>query len=181
MNTKYFLKPVLMIGGVFLSFLVIGKFFAPKDAPPADPAAAASPAGPSKEVVEAGAKKSPPDGPAAKLGPKAVKTASGLQYEDLVVGTGAVAAEGKTVDVHYTGTLTDGTKFDSSRDRGQPYSLTLPGQVIKGWNEGLPGMKVGGKRKLVVPPDLGYGNQGSGETIPPGATLVFDLELVAVK
>jgi len=180
-NNNPFLKPVLIIGGVFLGFFVVGKFFAPKDAPAADPAAAASPAGPSKEVVEAGTKKSPPDGPAAKLGPKAVKTATGLQYEDIVVGTGAEAADGKTVDVHYTGTLTDGTKFDSSRDRGEPYSLTLPGQVIKGWNEGIPGMKVGGKRKLVIPPALGYGDQGQGGTIPPGATLVFEVELMAVK
>jgi FKBP-type peptidyl-prolyl cis-trans isomerase FkpA len=115
----------------------------------------------------------------AKLGAKAVKTKSGLQYEDLVVGSGSEAKDGKTVKVHYTGWLTDGTKFDSSLDRGEPFELSLPGQVIKGWNEGIPGMKVGGKRKLLIPPDLGYGASETGP-IPANSTLVFEVELLQV-
>lgn len=120
------------------------------------------------------------DGEKAKLGPSAVTTKTGLKYEDLKVGTGQEAKEGSTVQVHYTGWLTDGKKFDSSKDHGQPYELTLPGQVIAGWNEGIPGMKEGGTRKLVIPAALGYGEQGQGE-IPPGATLVFEVELLKVK
>ncbi|WP_395088816.1 FKBP-type peptidyl-prolyl cis-trans isomerase [Armatimonas sp.] len=108
-------------------------------------------------------------------------TKSGLKYEDLVVGAGKEAKDGTTVDVLYTGWLTDGTKFDSSADHNnEPYSFSLPGQVVAGWNEGLPGMKVGGKRKLVIPAALGYGETGQG-TIPPGATLVFEIELLKVK
>ncbi|MDO8964938.1 MAG: FKBP-type peptidyl-prolyl cis-trans isomerase [Coriobacteriia bacterium] len=103
--------------------------------------------------------------------------------EDLKVGTGAEAVKGKTVSVHYTGWLTDGTKFDSSVDRGQPFEFALgQGQVISGWDEGVAGMKVGGKRKLTIPPAMGYGEQGAGNgAIPPGATLVFDVELLGVK
>ncbi len=108
-------------------------------------------------------------------------TDSGLRYTDLVVGTGPSPRTGQTTVVHYTGTLTDGTKFDSSRDKGQPYSFALgTGSVIKGWDEGVATMKVGGRRKLVVPPVLGYGAAGQG-TIPPNATLVFDVELLDVK
>ena len=104
---------------------------------------------------------------------------SGLKYQDLKVGDGAVAENGMTVSVHYTGWLTDGTKFDSSVDRGQPFSFHLgAGQVIRGWDEGVRGMRVGGKRKLTIPPDLGYGAAGTpGGPIPPNATLVFDVEL----
>jgi FKBP-type peptidyl-prolyl cis-trans isomerase len=110
-----------------------------------------------------------------------VTTPSGLRYTDLVVGTGPSPRVGQTAVVHYTGTLTDGTQFDSSRDRGQPYSFPLGmGSVIKGWDEGVATMKVGGRRKLVVPPVLGYGAAGKG-TIPPNATLVFDVELLDVK
>lgn len=110
------------------------------------------------------------------------KTASGLQYQDMVAGTGPEATPGQTAVVHYTGWLTDGTKFDSSRDRGQPFSFPLGGgQVIAGWDEGVAGMKVGGRRKLVIPPDLGYGAMGSPPVIPASATLVFDVELVDVK
>ncbi len=105
-----------------------------------------------------------------------------LQIEDLQVGTGAEATAGRSVDVHYTGWLTNGTKFDSSVDRGRPFSFSLgAGRVIKGWDQGVAGMRVGGKRKLTIPPELGYGARGAGGTIPPNATLVFEVELLAVK
>jgi FKBP-type peptidyl-prolyl cis-trans isomerase len=108
-------------------------------------------------------------------------TASGLQYKDLETGTGAEARPRSPVQVHYTGELTDGRKFDSSRDRGDPLDVTLGvGQVIQGWDEGVTGMKVGGRRILVIPPELGYGARGAGGVIPPNATLVFDVELVGV-
>lgn len=111
-----------------------------------------------------------------------VTTSSGLQYEDIKVGTGAEATAGHNVSVHYTGTLTNGQKFDSSVDRGQPFQFPLgAGMVIKGWDEGVSGMKVGGKRKLTIPPQLGYGERGAGGAIPPNATLVFDVELLAVN
>ena len=114
-------------------------------------------------------------------GPKEVTTPSGLKYEDIKVGTGDVAETGKTVSVHYTGTLTNGTKFDSSKDRGQPFDFPLGGgRVIKGWDEGVKGMKVGGVRKLTIPPELGYGSRGAGGVIPPNATLVFEVELLKV-
>ena len=112
-----------------------------------------------------------------------------LIKKDVVVGTGAEAVAGKTVSVHYTGWLYDasapdhkGKKFDSSRDRGQPFDFPLgAGRVIKGWDEGVAGMKVGGQRTLIIPPDLGYGARGAGGVIPPNATLVFDVELLDVK
>jgi FKBP-type peptidyl-prolyl cis-trans isomerase len=104
-----------------------------------------------------------------------------LVIEDIVVGTGAEAKSGDTVTVHYTGWLTDGTKFDSSVDAGQPLQFPLgQGYVIQGWDEGVAGMKVGGKRKLIIPPDMGYGAQGAGGVIPPNATLVFEVELVSI-
>jgi FKBP-type peptidyl-prolyl cis-trans isomerase FkpA len=106
-------------------------------------------------------------------------TASGLKYEDLVVGTGAEAKAGQSVTVHYTGWLTDGKKFDSSKDRKDPFVFPLgAGRVIKGWDEGVQGMKVGGKRKLTIPPGIGYGPRGAGSVIPPNATLVFEVELL---
>jgi FKBP-type peptidyl-prolyl cis-trans isomerase len=109
-----------------------------------------------------------------------VKTSSGLQYADLVVGQGREAHAGETVTVHYTGTLLDGTKFDSSKDRDRPFSFRLgAGQVIKGWDEGVAGMKIGGTRKLVIPPQLGYGARGAGSVIPPNAVLIFIVELLA--
>jgi FKBP-type peptidyl-prolyl cis-trans isomerase len=108
-------------------------------------------------------------------------TPSGLQYWDIVVGTGPTAAPGNTVHVHYSGYLTSGEKFDSSRDRNEPFSFPLgAGQVIKGWDEGVAGMKVGGQRQLRIPPELGYGSAGAGGAIPPNATLVFDVELLGV-
>jgi FKBP-type peptidyl-prolyl cis-trans isomerase FkpA len=116
-----------------------------------------------------------------KVTGKPITTPSGLQYWDIVVGTGAIAVAGKTVKVHYTGWLTDGKKFDSSVDRGQPLSFPLGGgRVIKGWDEGVAGMKVGGKRQLRIPSELGYGARGAGGVIPPNATLIFDVELLDV-
>lgn len=109
-------------------------------------------------------------------------TPSGLQYEDLTVGDGDEAKAGHNVQVHYTGWLTDGTKFDSSLDRGTPFGFELGGgMVIRGWDEGVQGMKIGGKRKLVIPPDLGYGPRGAGGVIPPNATLVFEVELLGLR
>ena len=111
-----------------------------------------------------------------------ITTASGLQYEDQTVGTGAEAVVGKIVEVHYTGTLKSGTKFDSSLDRGKPFNFKLGGgQVIKGWDEGVAGMKEGGKRKLVIPSDLAYGKRGAGGVIGPDAELTFIVELLKVK
>ena len=107
---------------------------------------------------------------------------NGLVIEDLVAGNGDTAESGKTVSVHYTGWLTDGTKFDSSKDRNQPFSFPLgAGYVIKGWDQGVQGMKVGGTRKITIPPELGYGARGAGGVIPPNATLVFEVELLGVS
>jgi peptidylprolyl isomerase len=109
-------------------------------------------------------------------------TPSGLQYEDLVVGSGESPRTGQTAVVHYTGWLDDGKKFDSSVDRGRPFEFQVgTGQVIKGWDEGVATMKVGGKRKLLIPPGLGYGARGAGGVIPPNARLTFEVELLGVK
>ncbi len=111
-----------------------------------------------------------------------VATVSGLKYVDLAEGTGATPQEGQTVTVHYTGTLENGKKFDSSVDRGQPFNFRIgKGAVIKGWDEGLASMKVGGKRKLIIPPALGYGERGAPPNIPPNSILLFDVELLDVR
>src|SRR5687767_3286802 len=109
------------------------------------------------------------------------KPMADLKIEDIVAGDGLEAKAGMKVVVHYTGWLTNGTKFDSSKDRGTPFSFLLgKGQVIKGWDQGVQGMKVGGKRKLTIPPEMGYGSRGAGGVIPPNATLVFEVELLGV-
>jgi len=134
----------------------------------------------------------PPPGPKApgdfdkkpfKGNGKVVTLPGGLKYEDMTIGTGATAETGKTAVMHYTGTLTNGTKFDSSRDRGETFPVPLgAGRVIKGWDQGIPGMKVGGRRKLTIPASLAYGDSGTPDgAIPPGATIVFDVELMDVK
>jgi peptidylprolyl isomerase len=111
-----------------------------------------------------------------------VTTPSGLKYIELEEGTGATPERGQTVVVHYTGTLENGNKFDSSRDRNSPFEFKIgTGQVIKGWDEGLSTMKVGGRRQLIIPAELGYGSRGAGGVIPPNATLLFDVELLGIK
>ena len=121
--------------------------------------------------------------PSGGGGGNEVTTPSGLRYEDTKVGTGPEAKSGQMAVVHYTGWLTDGKKFDSSKDRGQPFSFPLGGgRVIKGWDEGVQGMKVGGTRKLTIPANLGYGAQGTpGGPIPPNATLVFEVDLLELR
>jgi FKBP-type peptidyl-prolyl cis-trans isomerase len=114
--------------------------------------------------------------------PELTTTKSGLKYKDLTPGSGTTAVKGKVASVHYTGWLVDGSKFDSSLDRNEPFEFQIgAGRVIKGWDEGVAGMKVGGKRRLVIPPDLGYGSSGAGGVIPPDATLIFEVELLGVK
>jgi FKBP-type peptidyl-prolyl cis-trans isomerase len=120
--------------------------------------------------------------PASVAAMPEVTTASGLKYQILKAGNGAEAKPGQRVSVHYTGWLTNGTKFDSSVDRGQPFQFALgAGQVIRGWDEGVSGMKIGEKRKLTIPSELGYGAAGAGAVIPPNATLVFEVELLGVQ
>jgi FKBP-type peptidyl-prolyl cis-trans isomerase FkpA len=113
---------------------------------------------------------------------KVITTKSGLKYVELKEGTGDEAKAGQVVEVHYTGWLKDGTKFDSSKDRNESFKFPLgAGRVIKGWDEGVAGMKVGGKRKLIIPPDLAYGKRGAGNKIPPDAELTFEVELLGIK
>jgi len=117
----------------------------------------------------------------AKVGQK-MTTPSGLEYEDETIGKGPKPTKGQHVTVHYVGTLTNGTKFDSSRDRDEPFTFAIgEGEVIAGWDEGVMSMHVGGRRKLTIPPQLGYGAHGAGGVIPPNATLIFDVELLDVK
>ncbi len=123
-----------------------------------------------------------PEAPTDVTGAELTTTESGLQYYDLQPGTGPSPGPGQTAVVHYTGWLQDGTKFDSSLDRGEPFEFAVgAGQVIPGWDEGVASMQVGGKRQLVIPSDLGYGQQGAGGVIPPDATLIFEVELLEVK
>lgn len=160
----------------------------------ASPVAEASPVVESSPVADDSKMVGPPPPPPGPKAPgdfdkkpfkgngKVVKSESGLQYEDMTVGKGTLAEPGKTCVMHYTGTLTDGTKFDSSRDRGEAFSFPLGGgQVIKGWDEGVAGMKVGGRRKLTIPYQIAYGEEGRPPTIPPKATLIFDVELMDVQ
>jgi peptidylprolyl isomerase len=124
----------------------------------------------------------PQDGKAAQTEAREIVTPTGLKYLDLKVGEGPEATAGKNVKVHYIGRLENGTKFDSSLDRQEPFTFRLgAGEVIEGWDQGVAGMKVGGKRKLIIPSDLGYGEQGAGEAIPPGATLIFEVELLGIE
>jgi len=141
--------------------------------PPGDPITPTKPAIPANPVGDANI---------SKGNANVMTTDSGLQYEDIVVGEGESPKAGQMVTVHYTGTLTDGKKFDSSRDRNQPFQFKIGvGQVIKGWDEGVMSMKVGGRRTLTIPASLGYGARGAGGVIPPNATLIFDVELLGVK
>jgi FKBP-type peptidyl-prolyl cis-trans isomerase FkpA len=144
-----------------------------------DPSATTAP---DKAGVPSAPELSEPTSPGVPVGkPQIVTTASGLQIEDRAIGTGPAAEPGRTVVVHYTGWLTSGKKFDSSRDRGKPFVFVLgKKKVIAGWEEGVAGMRVGGKRQLVIPPKLGYGPQGT-PVIPGNATLVFDVELLDVR
>jgi FKBP-type peptidyl-prolyl cis-trans isomerase FkpA len=122
-----------------------------------------------------------PSGPTKVTG-QPQSTASGVEYWDIKVGTGKTAVAGKKLSMHYTGWLTNGKKFDSSLDHDEPFSFTLgTGEVIKGWDEGVAGMKVGGKRQLKIPPAAGYGSRGAPPVVPPNATLIFDVELLDVK
>ncbi len=159
----------------FAVCLVLSLLFAGCAAPAATPAPTAAPASAAKPAGATAA-------PSASSGPSfPVQPVTQLKVEDLKAGAGAEAVDGKTVTVNYTGWLTNGTKFDSSLDRNQPFSFVLgAGRVIKGWDQGVKGMKVGGKRRLTIPPSLGYGAQANGP-IPANSTLVFDVELLDVK
>lgn len=162
-------RPGILLLAAALATGCAGAYGSKADAPNGGTPAPAAPAPPAAAT-------------GAAAGGKVHKLASGLVYEDLVVGNGKMADPGLAVSVHYTGWLTDGTKFDSSLDRNQPFQFTLgQGSVIRGWDEGVKGMRIGGKRKLTIPPDLGYGAQGAGGVIPPNATLVFEVELLGVK
>jgi FKBP-type peptidyl-prolyl cis-trans isomerase len=173
MTHRFVLIGLIALIGV--AFFIASKAMA-QDKKDATPGADSTPSASQTPAAKAAAHKK------AKSASKTITTASGLKYQVLKPGTGAVAQAGQQVSVHYTGWLTDGTKFDSSVDRGQPFQFTLgAGQVIKGWDEGVLGMKVGEKRKLTIPSSLGYGERGAGNVIPPNATLVFDVELLGVQ
>lgn len=171
----------LIAAGALLSASAV--FAADTDTQPTTPAPASeTPAAPATPAASA------PAAPAAMTASDVVTTDSGLQYRELKVGTGESAGPGNMVSVHYTGWLQNadgsrGKKFDSSRDRGEPIEFPLgTGKVIKGWDEGINGMKVGGRRRLVIPPAIAYGSRNVGNgTIPPNSTLIFEVELVKVK
>jgi FKBP-type peptidyl-prolyl cis-trans isomerase len=162
---------------LILSLIVLATGCSQSEAPKQDqPAAQPAAAAPAQAATAA------PPPAAAAAAPQPGATVTELKIEDSKIGTGAVAVAGKSVTVHYTGWLTDGTKFDSSKDRGQPFTFQLgAGQVIKGWDQGVVGMKIGGVRKLTIPASLGYGERGAGGVIPPNATLVFEVELLGVN
>lgn len=135
-------------------------------------------AGPSFAAVRQGE----PTPPAQRANNKEVVTRSGLRYTEIKIGEGTEAKAGNTVEVHYVGRLEDGTRFDASENPEHPFTFRIGiDDVIQGWHEGITGMKVGGKRRLVVPPELGYGKQGAGQVVPPNATLIFEVELVQVR
>jgi peptidylprolyl isomerase len=153
----------------------------PEQSQPATQPEAAAPAPATPAPAEA-AKPAEPAPTKTAPAAKTITTASGLKYQDLLEGKGPSPKPGSHVMVHYTGWLTNGTKFDSSLDRNQPFTFTLGrGEVIKGWDEGVATMRVGGKRKLTIPPGLGYGSRGAGGVIPPNATLIFEVELLGFQ
>jgi FKBP-type peptidyl-prolyl cis-trans isomerase len=176
---------LVRVVGVLSVCLALAVLCGCESAPNGKPSTPASP--PSKPAVDApapapAAKPAPASESSEKAAPAKAAEVTKLEITDEVVGTGAVAEPGKTVVVHYRGTLTDGTEFDSSRKHGEPFRFPLgAGRVIRGWDEGVKGMKVGGKRKLVIPPDMAYGQEGAPGAIPPNATLRFDVELLDVK
>lgn len=175
-----------VIGAAALLLLALSSIGTNRNAAAADPAAAAPAAlpGANNAAQPPPVPTRAPQGAAAPAPAGAVTTASGLQYVDEVVGNGAQPKPGQTVMVNYSGYLDNGTKFDSSFDHSPPGPLKFPlgaGRVIRGWDEGIASMKVGGKRKLIIPPNLAYGERGSGSVIPPNARLTFDVELVGVE
>lgn len=163
-----------------VAVLVAVQMTSPKPAEvSADPLATVSPAAQPEKIATTPPKE---DKKSPMTDADYTTTPSGLKYKDIVKGTGESPTNGQTVEVHYTGTLTDGSKFDSSRDRGQTFKFPIGvGRVIKGWDEGVGTMQIGGRRELVIPPELGYGASGAGGVIPPNATLIFDVELISVK
>ncbi len=167
-----------LLGGVSLLGFACAKLTAPPEQISTDTTTAASAPAPQAR----GSAPQPKVAPTAPLATAAQNQPDAkVQMQDLVVGKGQEAKTGDTVSVHYVGTLTDGKEFDQSRKRGQPFSFPLgQGRVIKGWDQGVVGMKVGGKRKLTIPPSLGYGDRGAG-SIPPNSTLLFEVELLEIK
>src|ERR1017187_3168837 len=182
-NTTMMLYRFASRHALVVALVVLAVGCSQSEAPKQDATAPVAATAPTQSAADAVSP--PPIGatpPTAAATPQPGATVTELKIEETKVGTGAEAVTGKSVSVHYTGWLTDGTKFDSSKDRGQPFSFQLgAGQVIKGWDQGVAGMKVGGVRKLTIPPELGYGARGAGGVIPPNATLVFEVELLGVN